>query len=349
MGDEGVIYSLIFMMLPNVRSLDLHRVRSSQFCFFGTIKFIAKSESTEALSRLTEVRLLQGSDCRPEEFDWVRTFATLPSIKSIQAWDIGPVCEGSGPFYDEVNEVNIIDDLYGDVHIPDENPDAFHCCFNTLCHDSRLPLSPKTSAVSHLTFVNCIIRTRRLVRFLESLWALESFDYLSENRSVDSSEPEEIIDTLLAHARYSLQTLRLRSWYEGLSVSGSVTLADFEVTKEVAIACDQLVGTSKLADALPPSVEKVHLSRLNTNVHYVVEHDVLEMTITKAERLPNLKEFTIELHQIDEGLDAEMIAMLKHKCEDVGVLLHITITSPVTTKWFPLMDLSEADFSEADL
>ena len=49
-------------------------------------------------------------------------------------------------------------------------------------------------------------------------------------------------------------------------------------------------GRSKLADMLLPSVKKVHLSRLYTNAHWMMEYDVLEMTVDKAERLPNLKD-----------------------------------------------------------
>ena len=311
-GSEIAFFFLVLMMLPNLQSLTMDRVYLVESLLLDTVNRIIESGHTEALSRLTEVRLHAGENV-PEfkEFDWVFTFASLPSVKVIKAWDISPECECLDQNYHDA-------DCIGDYYGPEE-------------HKRRLVLPPKTSCVTHLAFVDCTIDTRRLVSFLEGLQALESFEWEDIH---GLSNPTEIVDALLDHARYTLRRLRLRS--SGLVMN----LAEFEVMEVLDVEYNNLpfdyrVGGDPI-DMLPPSIEIVKLSRLDTFTHSVVCRDVLEMTTEKAKRFPNLKELTITLRQaekefngyINEGLNAEIVSCMKQKCEDVGVHLNVVMHPP---------------------
>ena len=307
------------MMLPNLQLLAMNGAYLGESLLFDTVKRITKSGHTEALSRLTEVRIVGGENKTAfKEFDWVFTFATLPSVKVIKAWDIRRECECFDHNYPN-------DDCIGNCYGSEEN----YPCNHTVCHKRPPALLPKTSPVTHLTFVDCTINTRRLVRVLEGLQALESFEW-EDNYAL--SEPEEIINALLDHSRYTLRRLRIRS--AGLGVSYTSRLSEFEFMKELDIGYnllfDQRLRGEPIA-MLPPSIEIVKLSRMYTCAHSVVARDVLEMTIEKAKRFPNLKELIINLRQIDEafeglldrGLNAGMVSRMKQRCEDVGVHLSV--------------------------
>ena len=335
-GNEGAIICLILTLVPNVHSLSLARLNSAEDLLFDMIEGVTNSRDTAVLTRLTEVRLLPGDIRDDEELNWVRPFATLPSVRAIEAWDIGPDCECLNHDY--------MNDCVGDCYGPDENDD----CQHMVCHERRQALLPKTSTVTHLTFINCVINTKWLFRFLQGLQALESFEYHCPR---EFPELDEMISVLRSNAKHTLRKLRLRSGgdiptgsdttSDSETMSYAIKLADFDILEELEIGYDVLLdhrGSNKVADVLPPSIEKVHLSRLYTIWHWMVKDDVLEMTMDKAECLPNLKQLTIELDQINERLITEKISIMKHRCEDVGVLLDVTIEAPGTAEW----SLSEA-------
>ena len=332
--NESAIIALVLTMLPNVHSLSLPRSFYAEKFIFGVVKRIVERRDTEALSQLTKVKLLGGYSIifeEREEFDWVRTFATLPSVKAIEAQDIDRDCDCDShlPPYDGYDYVPDCFKCYG----PDENVD----CDHLLCHERQLVLLPKASTVTHLTFTNCIINTKRLFGLLKGLQALESFEYYSTHVFSDA---DEVVDALVAHAKPSLRKLNLRSGFYKLHDMASffyaVTLNDLEAVKELEIEYDLLLHWERrveLADVLPSSIEKVHL---RVNRLYIdscacvkVQDAVLDMTAQKAERLPNLTELTIELHQIEEGLDTVMISTMKQRCEEVGVQLNVNILVPM--------------------
>ena len=276
-GNEGALFSLILTVFPNMQSLDLDHVYSADSLLLDTVKCIAESRGTECLSRLTEVQLLPGDIIKGrEKFEWVRTFATLSSVKAIEAWDIGPECDCFIPDYPN-------DGCIGDRCGSDDSYDYF-----------QRALLPKASAVTHLTFINCVLNMKKLLAFLEGLQGLESFKYHSPR---GFSEPVEMVHALLANAKHTLRTLCLRSG--GESMSYVVTLADFDVMEELEIGYDLLLdhrGTNKVADMLPRSIKKIRLSRLYAYDHYdTVKDDLLEMALDNTERLPNLKKLTIEV------------------------------------------------------
>ena len=337
-GDESAIIALILTMLPNVHSLNLPRSRSAEKFLFGVVKRIVERRDTEALSQLTKVKLLPDDSITFEEFDWVRTFATLPSVKAIEAQDIDRDCDCDNHDDDPYGGyTDCVSMCYGPT-----SPYANYNCHHLACHERQLALLPKTSTVTHLTFTNCIINTRRLFGFLKGLQALESFEYYSTYKF---SDPDEIVVALVAHAKRSLRKLNLRSdCYDPYAcyelprrfhideMTDAVTLNDLESVKELETEYDLLLGCGRrgeLADVLPSSIEKVHLRRLFRNARYKVQNDVLDMTARKAERLPNLTELTIELHEMEEGFDTAMTSTMKQRCEEVGVQLNINIHVPM--------------------
>lgn len=210
-----------------------------------------------------------------------------------------------------------------DCHGLHENHDSYHQVY----HENPHALIPKASAVTHLTFVNCVIDTRRLVKFLDGLQALESFQYHSR---WEISNPDKMVEALLANAKHTLRKLRLRSG--GDATLFPVMLTDFAAMQELEIRYDYLQDDrdrAMLANKLPPSVEKVHLSLLSTDWVDMIIDDVPEMAIEKAERLPNLKEITVEVKGIWQGLwEASEIA--GKKCEEVGVDINLETKSPGT-------------------
>ena len=322
-GSEGACFFLLLMMLPKLQSLTMDRVFLVEPLLFNSVKRFTESGPTEVLSRLTEVRLLAGDNMTEfREFDWVFTFAKLPSVKAIKAWDIGPE-------YECLDYNNHNDDCIGNCYGPEEN----YNCNHTVCHKRRPILLPKTSSVTHLTFVKCFINTRKLVRVFESLQALESFEWDNKwetTRGFTRPKGMEIVDALLDHAKYTLRRLRIRA-------CGWVTrLAEFKVMKELDIGYDLLLDhrvRGDPVDFLPPSIEIVKLSRTYTYTHSVVRRDVREMTTEKAKHFPNLKEVTINIRQIDEelkgyieeALNPGTVSYLKQQCEDVGVHLSVMV------------------------
>lgn len=241
-GNESAITSLVLTLLPKLHTLYLLHVDLAEVLLFDTMKRIAERKDTTILSRLTEVRLRPEKVDRIKGYNWVHNLSKLPSIKAIEAWD----CHGL---------------------------DDYHDSHHTVYHEIPPGLIPKTSAVTHLTFIDCLISTRRLVKLLDGLQALESFQYHSP---YEISNPDKIVDALLANAKHTLRKLRLRS--DGDATHGPVTLTDFAVMDEFEIRYGYLLDDSdgrKLANVLPPSIEKVHLSELYTRSLEAMVDDVL--------------------------------------------------------------------------
>ena len=319
-GDEAIICSLILTRLPNVRSLNLYDAGSTRILLLDTIYRIGKSRDTQALSRLTEVQLELEDFRVAEGFNWVRTFATLPSVKAIEASNIGHN-------YDHPEDGYTYD--YPDVDLPDIGYPKKGCisrhedydCYHMVCHERHFALLPKISAVTQLKFVDCIINSEALCRFIGSLQALESFVYFSGTSSYDIDDYHEVVNALSTHARCTLRKLRLHTPCEYLGLP--IDFTDFEVMEELQMQYHMLLvdqRRSKLADILPPSVQKVHLGQPFREVGWTVENHVLDLTLDKAERLPNLRELTIGPH---EGLNAAIVSTMKQKCEDVGVHMRV--------------------------
>ena len=294
-GDEGAVLSLIVMRLPNLKSLNISRMGGSGFHILTTILHIAQSQDTDSLSRLMDVELSRTSFAVT---GWVQAFSALPSVEAIEV--SGHCDEHDWDFAD----------------------------FQSVSQNPRIALPSKPSAVTHLSLENCAITTERMCRTLHGLQALKSFDYLGAVGSMEILEPQKMVSALLANARHSLQTLCLAS--RGDQISGTVNLADFEVLKKVNIESELLssdTGRINFIESLPPAVEEIRLYRLRSCRW--VEDDISQMVMHKAERLPNLKELTIELVPNDDAHNPEVIPKIKQNYEDVGVELIVTILTPL--------------------
>ncbi|CAF9926402.1 MAG: hypothetical protein ALECFALPRED_003434 [Alectoria fallacina] len=247
-GDEAEVLALIVMRLPNVENFKLLHEGRNECCISRTIQLIAESQGTEAPSRLKEVQIGWGDETVSGDVDWLHIFSALPSVKAIEARNVGHDRDCNDP------------DCRRNRYTFDEDWDYSYDC-HAWSHDPDSTLDPKTSNVTHLTFSNCEINTRRLLEFLEGLPALEYIDYLG---AMDPSEPGEIISALLAHTNHSLQTLRLKTCNELHRDSYfTVDLAKFEVLKELEIESESLPlfkyasAGNKLAELLPPSIETI--------------------------------------------------------------------------------------------
>ena len=308
-GDEVAIHSLMLTKLPNVRAISLSWRMGEHDLLFRSLEAIARSEDTEALSRLVEVRLGPNNT----SFKWVLIFATLPSVKVIDAREISFDCDC--PNHDDPDRCSC------DCHGYEENS----VCDNAAHHD-QIILRSRTSAVSCLTFNDCNINMKRICGFFGGLRALESFEWLNTKTFHEDFEHMAIVDALLAYARSTLRKLRWRPSCYTWKCGG--TLVGFEVMKELEIDYNFLLAPRptaicKLVDVLPHSIERVRLNALGTNDHDAAKHHVLEIIQQKANGLPNLKVFTIELRQIDEYFITHM-DLMKKKCEAAGIVLKVT-------------------------
>lgn len=271
-GDEGAVLSLILMRLPNLKSLEITRMGASGFHLLTTILRIAECRGSDTLSRLADVHTRRTYSAVS---GLVQAFSALPSVKAIQV--LGPCHEHDWDVDDFLSEP--------------QNP--------------RITLPPRPSTVTDLTIANCKITTARLCRILQPLQALENFVYLDAAESMEGTEPRNMVSALCAHAKHTLQTLYLTSLEE--QPSGTVSLADFEVLKEIEIAADLLssdAGRINFTELLPPAVEELRLLRLRSTRW--LEDDLSQMAIHKAERLPNLKKLTIELFPLEDVGGGEM-------------------------------------------
>ena len=311
-GDEVAVYSLMLTKLPNVRAISLTWRTLAPDLLFHTLEAIARSRDTEALSRLVKVRL------GPYEtsFKWVLIFATLPSVKVIEAWGISFSCDC--PNHHDPDRCSC------DCHGYERQPG----CDYAAHHDQTI-LRPRTSAVSHLAFNGCNMNMKRICGYLEGLRALKSFEWLSVLPIDEEFEPMAIVNALLAQAKSTLQRLHLTPSFYGRK--RECTLVGFEVMKELGIDYNFLLGhrpsgICKLVDVLPTSIEKVRLKALRTEDYDTAKHHVLEIIQQKVKGLPNLKVFTIELSQMDINFIAHMVT-LKNKCEAAGIVFQVTMSS----------------------
>ena len=317
-GDEEVIYCLILMLLPNVHLLNLFRMGSDGTRLAITIKRIAMSQDTEALSRLTVVLLWKGYGEVFRDIELMHVFAAVPSVKAIELGIVGNY-HSCVKFYVKFYPC----DCDAEGHIREGR---------------HFLLPPKTSTVKHLTFSRCDLDKEILFEFLEGLQALENFGV----DTCGSVDPSEIVSALLAHAKQSLRTLRFGTC--SYSTSCTVNLAEFEVLQELEIESDLMrpredaAEESTLADRLPPSIERISLRQFHTDVPHSVEKDVFDMAIGKVERLPNLKELTIELIPSEDAPDAKAISRMERQCEGFGILLNVVVKLPVAISPSPSME-----------
>ena len=148
--------------------------------------------------------------------------------------------------------------------------------FDDLISDTQY-LTPGSSNVSELTFVESGIRPKSMFQLLESIKGLKRFSYVKPDEKLDPFEPFWMRTALLANAKHSLETLRIiysqakRGNFLG-TFRGFTALRELETNIHLLILEAHFDG---LADLLPASIEKVHLhigdNRIRDSVSALVE------------------------------------------------------------------------------
>lgn len=301
-GDETTILALIMTLCPNVRLFGLDGWGCGGDRLSKTIRRIGKSPTTKALSCLTDVKIgwiYAGMN----EFNWVKTFSFLKSVKSFYGFLIGQLQVG------------------------------FHCWY----------LSPsRWSNVTSLYLEKCNIGHQQLYIYLRCINTLETFSYqpvIEDREDPTPFCPFWLCTALTAHAGHSLKKLELVS-LDGLgthmdSLTGLNVLKKLHTEYKMLMDDNPEVYSENLVDKLPSSIEKVtleHYDRYNINK---LQSQILKTCELKAQRLPKLKKLNYRinettfkgkkrLQQFEAYLDeSDIISTLTDRCKEVGVELHI--------------------------
>ena len=269
-GSEDLIIALLLLQLINLKYLIVERMRDGSH-FRLAVKCISEGEhpEPEPLQRLVEVELLDDLTSNSTNSLLAKSFAKIPSVKHIHSQSIG---------------------------VPAEDP---------LCALSWVDLKAQSSNVETLTVKNdprwCSNRSTwemsamEIFELFEGFKGLQAFSY----DSILGFEPFWIRAALAGHAKHSLNTLILRSSSRfGERFRGRLigSFRSFEVLKKLELDHTYLADhrgprRSRFADALPSSLEELHL-------HDMVETGTrrlkplwagTEIYEDKDTHLPNLK------------------------------------------------------------
>lgn len=168
-GNEEAVIALIMTHLEN---LTVFRLGSAMWLYahdlLTTIKYMNRSKTTKALSRLTTLHLFDRQGW-VHGSDWLETLSALPSVKTVNVSSLSS-CE--------------LDDDY-DLHL-----------------ECRLP--PASSNITTLVFDSCAMNPKWLFQYLASIKTLKTFSYGGLDGEGYQFEPFWIVSGLLASARYSL-------------------------------------------------------------------------------------------------------------------------------------------------
>lgn len=232
-GREDLIIVCLLLQLINLKYLVVEKMKDSSH-FRWAVECISKVEhpEPEPLKRLVEVKLLDDRVDNSTNSLLVKSFARIPSVKHIHSRSIGV------PAADRMSALSWID------------------------------LKAQSSDVETLT-VKCEPRYRHgcemeaveLFELIEGFKGLRAFSY----DSILDLEPFWIRAALVAHAKHSLDTLILRPCVGERSRGRLIgSFRSFEVLKKLELDHTYLADhsgprRSRFADALPPSLEELHL------------------------------------------------------------------------------------------
>ena len=212
------------------------------------------------------------------------------------------------------------------LEIHGEVKDRLLQTLDRVTQSSEAYIHPGSSVFSCLSDVTVCIGgfdTDQVSRLLWSMKGLKSFSYFRHYQT--SFEPFQICDDLLKSSQHSLQRLSvLCHSYHNKHMEG---FARFKLLAELKIDSVLFLGNEKtidrsLADALPPSIERVYLQSRRAVPSEPLERAICQMVGSKMKRLPKLKALTFE-SAYPVLRDMELITQLVGKCADVGILLSI--------------------------
>ena len=291
-GNEDSVFALLILLLPNLTTFTLVVESIYTTHLSDAFERIAKAENSTFLARLSTVNLHVDLPYDDDftDWEWLKIATILPRVHSVHVEHMGCV---------------EIDDLFG----------------------YQPQFTPSSSNVTELTFVKSGCRPKPMFQLLESIKGLKRFSYVEPDERLDPFEPFMMRSALLAHARHSLETLRILSsqTHKGNllgSFRGFTALQELETNLSLLIRDAQF---DELADLFPASIEKVHLHIGDKWSCNSVSPLVESFEKAKSQFLPNLKALTLSsgrgMGPMQE--DKDLIKTLKETCLNVGIELSI--------------------------
>ena len=290
-GDEDPIIALLLTLLPNLTMVTLTNDGSDAWMSQQTILRIAKAEKMLFLTRLVTVNILSETYEGDNVFNWLTTFAALPSVQSLHM-----------------------------DHVRTERVDAVF--------ESEY-FVPDSYSIRELTFTDSDLHPQILAPLLNSVKGLKVFSYVGPNGNLapDAECCQSqlwIWNALLANAKHSLECLTiLYPWTEELTFVG--TLRGFTSLKEIQINLHLLCPCRGFGLVVPSSIEKIEIDTVFLMTHDIGPRLVEEIVTAKSRLIPHLKTLilrtTLGSRTAEEG--KSMIETLEEKCQNVGIELTV--------------------------
>lgn len=262
-GDQGPVFGLLLLLLPNLSTLRIKRFGYTDERLFETLERVAAMRGTELpLSKLKKIELLHADRYEFEDLYPVIQFAALPSVNSIS----------------------------GRIH-----------CFGQ-SNGVYQSLPPRSSNVEELVFISSSITPEIIFDFLEGFKALRIFTYHSghlddENAGRGTVDPFWIRAALLAHARTSLESLTLCSHTMKRRYMGNIrsfeNLNTLVTDLQMLLHEGQLDDRASLADALPAKLETLKLHYFEHGGEDKIPALILKLVEMKIRRVPRLRELKV--------------------------------------------------------
>lgn len=259
-GNEEPLVALLLLLLPNLRDVKVGSILTfSSICIHEILSCISFDDKSRSLRKLRSVNLeyvLADGDLL--DFDYIRLFAALPSVTSINGFRVGGGADCL-------------------LHSP--------------------PSHLYSSDLTNLSLVKCVINPRTLVDFISTTWKLERFVYKPEGSLVDATnfDPFMIRYALLANANNTLKSLTILADGGARQFMGS--LADFQRLEflETDFACligDPATSWHLPSDVLPPSMVAIRL-----HINYTLDGSYYQASLQDIADHPKdveqLKEITV--------------------------------------------------------
>ena len=287
-GDIDAIFALLCLLLPNVTTITLEDSEESADLFPKTIQRIAKVEDKMFLEHLrtVEITFTPGKD--HQGLEWMKVFADLPHVQSIH--------------------VNDMDTIYSDDLIDDEQL-----------------LVPDEYDIGEITFTNSGLCSKVLYQLLQSIKALRIFSYEKPDDDYAPFEPFWMRIALLAHAKHSLESLKILS-PKMLECELLGSLREFTALKKLETNTGLLIRTheiDKLAKHLPASIEKVDLHAGELYMVESVQELVQGIAKAKPFLVPDLRVLNIRMEPFmrDRLRRKRLIRPLEEMCQGFGIEL----------------------------
>lgn len=184
-----------------------------------------------------------------------------------------------------------------------------------------------SSCITEVTFVKSGVGAKTLFQLLESIKGLKEFTYVEPIQEFNKLEPFWMRAALLAHAKQSLESLRITSSQTeefGLlgSFRGLPILRKLETNVHFLSPRAQF---DELADLLPASIEEIYLHTGDHRCCDSVSPLVETFKKAKSQLLPNLRvlELTSEPEMGTEQGGKDLIKTLEKTCPNAGIELTV--------------------------